>query len=113
MLIIQVQTDALSWVFCFYHECWHKLVFAKHACDNNIFAGIEEMCSTSGEYYVHTGHGCLKPDYKAPTLSRQYSGVTLELCKNLCSKLHAIDCSMVAYMPTVRIHHNSFLFLKF
>ena len=55
---------------------------------------------------MHTGHGCLKPDYKAPALSRQYSGVTFELCKNLCSKLHAIDCSMVAYMPTVRIHHN-------
>ena len=68
------------------------------------------MCSTLGEHFVHTGHGCLKPDYKAPALSRQYSGVTLELCKNLCSKLHAIDCSMVAYMPSVRIHHNSFLF---
>ena len=65
------------------------------------FAGIEETCNTKGEHYVYTGHGCLKPDYESPALSRQYSGVTLEVCKNLCSQLYAIDCSMVAYMPTV------------
>ena len=71
------------------------------------FAGIEETCNIIGEHYVYTGHGCLKPDYEAPALSRRYTGVTLEVCKNLCSKLYAIDCSMVAYMPTVRICHNS------